>query len=411
MHFERGRDYRRAVQYLRQAGENAVRKHAHREAISHLTRGLELLKILPDTVERARQELRLQIALGAPLIATRGYGAPEVEKAYARARELCQQLGETPQLFPVLFGLWAFYNTRAELQPAQELGEQLLTLAQSVQDPALLLEAHLALGTTLFSLGELASAQVHLEQGIALYDRQQHRSHIFLYGQDPGVASLAYLSWILLLLGYPDQALKRNYEALTLAQETSHPFSLAWALIVAAVVHLLRVEWHAAQEQAVVIIALCAEQEFAFLLATGGVLRGWALAEQGQMEEGIAQMHQGMVAYRATGAELGRPLWLALLAEAYEKWERLKRGLPYWPKLWVQCPKLGSMSTTRSCIGSRESSCWRGRQKSKGKRQKWKDDRGGSVFSSGHRCCPSPGGEVSGAAGSDEFKSAVAEPG
>ena len=152
------------------------------EAIGHLTKGLELLKTLPDTPERTQQELTLQIALGAPLIATKGYAAPEVERAYTRARELCQQVGETPQLFPVLWGLWKFYLVRAELQTARELGEQLLSLAQSVQDPALLLEAHHALGWTLFLSGEFASAREHLEQGIALYDPQQHRSHAFLYG-------------------------------------------------------------------------------------------------------------------------------------------------------------------------------------------------------------------------------------
>ena len=134
MHFERGRDYGRAVQYLQQAGENASRRSANVEASNYLTKGLELLKTLPDTPERAQQELTLQIALGVSLMATKGYAAPEVEKAYTRARELCRQVGETPQLFPVLWGLWSFYNTRAELQTARELGEQLLSLAQSVQD-------------------------------------------------------------------------------------------------------------------------------------------------------------------------------------------------------------------------------------------------------------------------------------
>ena len=123
-------------------------------------------------------------------MATKGYAAPEVEKAYTRARELCQQVGETPQLFPVLCGLWMFYIVRAELQTARELAEQLLRLAQSVQDPPLLLEAHVALGNTLYYLGELASARAHLEQAIALYDPQQHHSHAFLYGQDPGVPCL-----------------------------------------------------------------------------------------------------------------------------------------------------------------------------------------------------------------------------
>jgi predicted ATPase len=316
-----------ALVYWQRAGQRATQRSANVEAISHLTTALELLKTFPDSPQRTQQELALQTTLGPALMATRGYGAPEVEKAYARARELCQQLGETPQLFPVLFGLWVFYNTRAELQPAQELAEQLLTLAQSVQDPALLLEAHLALGTTLFSLGELASAQVHLEQGIALYDPQQHRSLAFRSGQDPGVFCRAFAPWALWYLGYPAQALQRSQEALTLAQELSHPLSLALALDLAAVLHQLRREGQAAQERAEAMMVLCGEHGFPLFLAQGTILRGWALAEQGQREEGIAQMCQGMAAFRATGAELLRPYSLALLAEAYGEGGQAEEGL------------------------------------------------------------------------------------
>ena len=153
------------------------------EAIAHLTKGLELLKTLPDTPERIQQELTLQLALGMPLMATKGYAAPEVEQAYARARELCQQMGETPQLFPVLWGLWVFYQVRGEFQTARELAEQLLSLGP--ERPRLGSPPGgppRALGETLFSLGEFVSAREHLEQGIALYDPQQHRSHAFLYG-------------------------------------------------------------------------------------------------------------------------------------------------------------------------------------------------------------------------------------
>ncbi|MBI3304338.1 MAG: hypothetical protein HYZ72_19910 [Deltaproteobacteria bacterium] len=192
MHFEWGWDYRRAVRYLRQAGENALRRSAHREAIAHLTKGLELLKTWPDTPERAQQELLLQTVLGPALIATKGFAAPGVEKAYTRARALCRQAGEAPRFFPVLRGLAAFYSVRAEYKTALELGEQLLALAQGVQDAALLIEAHWALGPTLFHLEELVRAREHFEQGIALYDPQQLRSHAFLYyRQDPGVTCLS----------------------------------------------------------------------------------------------------------------------------------------------------------------------------------------------------------------------------
>ncbi len=185
VHFERGRDYRRAIHYLQQAGENALRRSAHQEAIQLVTRGLELLKTWPEAPERTQHELTLQIALGAPLMAVKGYAAPEVEKAYNRALALCRQAGETPQLFPVLWGLWAFYHIRGELQTARELAEQFLSLAQSVQDPAPLLEAHYMLGETLYFLGELVPARAHLEQGVVLYDPQKHY-HV----QDPGVGCL-----------------------------------------------------------------------------------------------------------------------------------------------------------------------------------------------------------------------------
>ena len=149
VHFERGRDARRAVQYLGQAGENAARKSAHREVIVHLTKGLELLKTLPDTPERARQELPLQLALGGPLIATTGYTTLETRAAFSRARELCQQVGETPQLFSALSGLQSFYLVRAEYQTAFELAEQGLGLAQDAQNPTLLMAARLGIGTIL----------------------------------------------------------------------------------------------------------------------------------------------------------------------------------------------------------------------------------------------------------------------
>ncbi len=316
-----------AIPYWQRAGERATQRSADLEAISHLTKGLELLKTLPDTPERAQQELLLQAALSPALMATKGWAAPEVGIAYARARELCQQVGETPQLFPVLYGLCGFYTNRAELLTARELGEQLLILAGSIQDPALLMEAHFALGQTLFWLGEFTLAREHGEQGVTLYNPQQHRSHAFLYGQDPGVACLSYAALALWHLGYPDQALKRIYNALTLAQELSHSYSLAVALVIAAMLHQFRREGPAAQERAEAAIALASEQGFPYLLARGTVLRGWALAEQGRGQGGIVQIRQGLAAWWATGAEVFRLYFLTLLAEAYGKVGQAEEGL------------------------------------------------------------------------------------
>jgi predicted ATPase len=303
--------------------------------VAHLTKGLEVLATLPDTPERAQQELEMQLTLGPALITTKGQASPEVLHAYARARELCQQVGETPQLFQVLRGLWYFYLHRMELQTAQELGEQLLTLAQQVGDSALLLEAHSALGNTLNYLGEFTASQAHFAQGIALYDPQQHRAHAFRYGRDPGVVCRYYAGVTLWYLGYPDQALQRSHETLTLARELAHLYSLASALFFATWVHQFRREWHLTQERAEATIDLGAEQGAAVLVAGGTIFRGWALAQryaelgagQGHREEGMAQMQQGLAAWRATGAAVFQPYGLALLAAASGQMRQVEEGL------------------------------------------------------------------------------------
>jgi class 3 adenylate cyclase/tetratricopeptide (TPR) repeat protein len=215
-----------AIPYWQKAGRKAVQRSADVEAVSHLTKGLELLETLAETPERIQHELTLQLALSTALMAVKGFAAPEVEKAVTRARELCQQLGETPQLFPVLWRLYAFYQNRGELQTTRELAEQMMRLAQSVQDLHLLSVAHMALGGTLYWLGELTSAQSHLEQASALYDPQQH-PHPTAVTADPRVQCFYYASLTLWHLGYPDQALKRSHEAVAVAAGLSHPFSLA----------------------------------------------------------------------------------------------------------------------------------------------------------------------------------------
>ena len=201
VHFEHGRDYRRAVQYLQQAGENAIRRCANQEAIRLLSKGLELLTTLPDTPERSQQELMLQSTLGPALIATRGYAAPDVAHTYARARDLCRRLGDTPQLFVALRGLQTFHAVRAELQMALELAEELLLLAQRQHDPTLLVFAHLSLGSTLFHSGAFVQARVHLEQEMALNVPPPEHAPAFLYGHGAGVVCLSWAALTLWLLG------------------------------------------------------------------------------------------------------------------------------------------------------------------------------------------------------------------
>jgi predicted ATPase len=316
-----------ALPYWQRAGERALQRSANLEAISHLTRGLEVLASLPEYPEGAQQELMCLIPLGVSLTATQGFGAPEAGRVYARARALCQQLGDTSQLFQVLRGLQVFHLLRAELQTARDLGEQLLSLARRQQDPLYLMMAHQVLGGVLFWLGELAPAHAELEQGIARYQPQQHRAMAASYGVDNGVVGYCYAAWVLWSLGYPDQAVQRSRVALTLAQEGAHPYSLAFALNWAATLQMLLRQGQATQEWAEATISQTSEHGFPLYLAFSTVLRGWALARQGQRAEGIGHIHQGLAAYRATGAALAQPWHLALLAEAYQHARQTEEGL------------------------------------------------------------------------------------
>jgi class 3 adenylate cyclase/predicted ATPase len=315
------------VAYWHKAAQQAAERSAHAEAITHLRQGLALLQTLPETSERAQRDVDMHIALGASLIATKGYGAREVGEAYTHARQLCAHLEEPPQLFLVLRGLLHYYNMRAEYQVAHALGEQLLTLAQQAQDPAMLVAAHRALGTTLLWMGAVLSAQAHFAQGIALSDAQQYRVAVLLYGEDAGVVCRSFAAWALWYLGYPDQALARSQEAVTLARQNAHPFSLGFTLHHAAMLHAFRRERRAAQERAEATIILTTEQGFPFWMARGAILRGWALAQQGQAQEGLEQMTQGLRSYGATGVDVVRPYWLALLAEVHGTGEEPEAGL------------------------------------------------------------------------------------
>jgi predicted ATPase len=331
----------KAVHYWYQAGQRASERSAHVEAISHLRTGLALLQTLSETPEHRQQQVEMSLALGASLIATKGYAAPEVGETYTSAQQLCQYLEDPYQLSPVLRGLWSYYLMRAELQTAHTLGEQLLTLAQQAQDTVLLLAVHRALGTTLFFLGTAALAHTYLAQAMALYDPQQHRAHAFLSGEDAGVVCRSHAAWTLWYLGYPDQGLARNEEAVILAQHIVHPHSLGYALTAAATFHQLRREGRAAQECADASIRLAIEQGFPQWMAISAMLRGWALAHQGQAKEGIAQITEGLTAYRGTGAETLRPYFLALLAEAHGVMGQPEEGLTVLAEALTHVDKTG----------------------------------------------------------------------
>jgi class 3 adenylate cyclase/predicted ATPase len=316
-----------AVHYWQRAGQQAGDRSAYLEAISHLTTGIELLTTLPETPERTQHAVTLYIALGAALQITKGHTAPEVEHAYTQAYALCQQVGETPELVQVLFGLWRFYMVRPQLHTARELGETLLRLAQRADDPALAVIAHYALGIVWFCLGALPAARQHLEEGIALYTPGQRRAPVFRMGLDPGFASRAFGALTLWSLGYPEQALARLHDALALAHGLSHPYSLAWARCIAAYVSQFRRDVLAVYEQAEAAVALSTEQDFTLWEAWGTSLRGWALAMQGQGEVGLGQVRQGIAACRAAGAALFVPYFYTLLAEVCDHLGHTEDGL------------------------------------------------------------------------------------
>ena len=325
-HYRRSPNLEKAIAYLQLAGQQAGQRSDHAEAITQLTSALELLKTLPGTPTRDRQELTLQLSLG-PAFVAQGWAAPEIEKAYTRARELCQQVEETTQLFPILWGLWLGYAARPDYKTAQELAGQCLDLAHRSQDPSLCIEASYIAGVTWFCLGEFSKALEHFEQSITLYHPQQHSSLASLYGgQDPGVLCRTDAAWNLWFLGYPDQALKKTNEALTLAQDLSHPFSLSVAFTLAAVFHQLSRNIQATQEQAEAAITLASEQGLPFYLAWGKMLRGWALVERGYEEEGTAQIREGLT-FPHSGGEFMRSWTLTLLAEAHAKRKQAQEGL------------------------------------------------------------------------------------
>jgi predicted ATPase len=306
-----------AIPYWQRAGECALARSAYPEAVSHLTTALALLTALPETRERSQQELVVQMTLGTALRATKGPNAPEVEQLYIRARALCEQVGEPPQLFHVLWGLWMISNARGDAQTMHALGAQLLSLAQRLDNLDLLLEAHHALWTTLFSSGELLAARAHQEQGLRLYDPQRHRPHIWLYtGHDAGACCRYRAAPALWLLGYPDQALASSQAALTLAQQLIHLNSLTQALYWAAVLHHLRREASLTQAHAEAIMTVAADQELTTSVANVMPLRGWALATNGHGAEGRELIQRALTAYRPTRWTRDRPYHLALLAEA-----------------------------------------------------------------------------------------------
>jgi predicted ATPase/DNA-binding winged helix-turn-helix (wHTH) protein len=327
VHFERGGEVPRAVRYWQQVGDNAAQRNAYHEAVGALTKGLELLATLPDSPERTRHELTLQLSLGELLMAAKGMASLEAGEAYFRAHALCHQVEETPQRFRVLWGLYMFHSAQARLHTSREFGQQLFDLTQRQHDPVLMREGHLLVGDIALNLGDLIAARTHLEQSLEISAAPQSSTHIFPAGLHPRIASLVWLVRVLWELGYADEAQQRSQEALALAQQMEHPPSLAHAQLFAATLSQCHQDAAAAYARADALMAFATAQGLVHRVEHGRILRGWALAMQGDAAAGVPQIRQGLTAHQDIGQRLGQPYHLSLLAEAYGQAGQPEAGL------------------------------------------------------------------------------------
>jgi predicted ATPase len=333
-HFQEAGIPEKAIHYLHQAGERAAQLSAFQEGIAHLTRALELLVALPDPgdaerrLERAEQELDLQLSLGRAYMGGDDRPLLGMIEAYTRARELGQQMGKTSELSGIVGQLATAHYVRGEHQRARALGEEALSLAQRTGDPLLVALGHWRLGYVLFALGEFIEARAHLEPMLAFYEPQHHRPLVLLSGSDAGVSAVAYDACCLWFLGYPDQALKKSQEAMVLARALDHPFSLAEIVFFSGCMfHAMDRNAQAMKDSAEELARLAGEKLMPTWLGMAVRCRGQALAMLGQAQEGMAQMREGMAIHQAVDAGLWLPGTLGALAAAQAKAGSPQEGL------------------------------------------------------------------------------------
>jgi DNA-binding winged helix-turn-helix (wHTH) protein/predicted ATPase len=327
MHFEQSHDSSRALEYTLQAAENAATRSAHHEAIDLARRGLETLKLSPETSEHAKQEMKLRMILSASLMAIKGFASAEVEKINASGRELFWRHGPSPELFYMLWSQNFYKQFSGEMRPALEIAYQLMQLAEELGDGALTMEAHQSIGALLVLLGRSSEALEHLAKGLVLYaTHHHHRNHVF-NNFDSKVMFECFRALALLELGYPDQSAERLAAGLQLARELAHPQTLVVALHVAAQRHQLQGEAFLVYEAAKEALELADKYGFAIWRAHGLIELGWAIAEMGRTQDGVKTMQRGLAEYEATGAKLRSPFFLGLLAEQVGKAGGIEEGL------------------------------------------------------------------------------------
>jgi predicted ATPase len=340
-HFGRAGLVAKAVEYHEQAGRRAIAQSAVPEALAQFGAALELLQGLPRSEEHLRRELGIQIALGSGHVAAHGFAARATGRAYRRASDLCEELGETRELFPVLYGLCLYYLYGAQLPDAKSVAERLLKLAETTGDHGLLFFAHRAAGVSALPAGDFSQARFHLEQALTIYDLGLHRAPAFVYAFDPRVVCLDYLSRTLLPLGFPEQALAANEAAVCEARLVSHPNSLALPLFFGGVVHQILGDREGVEARCGELAQIAVDSGFHFWQAGATVLAGWALAEAGDLEAGQREIQRGMDEWRATGAEYLMPYFLALLAQVEQTAKRPQTALPMLEEAHIRVERTG----------------------------------------------------------------------
>ncbi len=313
MHFEQAGDRPRAARYLRQAGEVAARRGAPREALALFARARTHLEQLPLGLERTTEQLMIEMAAGPALAAIKGYAAPELEDIFTRARELCRALGDGPQLFPVLWGLWAFWCVRGKLNYALELASQVMALAQEGGDREMIIEGHHALWVTLFFRGDVGEAGRHMDAAIALYDRREHHAHVMLFGQDPGVVALSYRGLVWQLQGNSAEADRKCREAVELGRSLGHPVSLNFAVGFTGWIHMERGDAQGCRKYCSEVMEIATTHGLSFWQAHTIWILGRARAVE-DLVDGIREMRAGIDALIAIGARMGVAGYLAKVA-------------------------------------------------------------------------------------------------
>ncbi|MGD9509682.1 MAG: AAA family ATPase [Geminicoccaceae bacterium] len=307
----------KAAAYWRKAGEQAVRRAANREAIEHFRRALELTATQPETAERDRTELAILSQLGPALMSVHGWPVPEVGEAFERAERVARRLEGSADLTSPLVGSWLFHVARGQFARAEEISGELFRIADELDDPEVLLQAHHAAWPTRWLRGLFAGAEEHIGAGMSLYDEGRHHRHRYLYlGHDPAVCALAIGAPVLWLLGHPERAARREREAIGLARRLGHAPSLAHALWFVGEGQVARGDVEAAMATARELLALCDEHRLPQPRATALMFQGWVLARCGDVAEGSRQLEEGLAVWDRLGARSYLPRGLCLLAEA-----------------------------------------------------------------------------------------------